>query len=180
MYSQCMMGIPGNMAAEFELGKCKLLRSSANYLHQSLQINDKSIENEQSGELVWTDGESLWLSPVKFRGNCEDSSFFSKERCLVGEFESLVIRTSCSAFTKGSSGYYIAVVLKEKVVVLWKKIGEAVATLVKEYYTEYLPQGCEWHPSVSLLAVLSKTTAVLLFFSEECECDVISIQTSHR
>ncbi|KAL9968729.1 hypothetical protein ACROYT_G020848 [Oculina patagonica] len=168
------------MAANFELGSCKLLRSNINYLHQSLQIFGKNVENVQSGELVWTDGESVWLSSVNFRSNYRETTCIGKERCLVGEFGSFVLGVSCSELTKGSSGYYIAVVLKEKVVVLWRKIGEAVVKLVKEYFTDCLPQGCVWHPAVPLLAVLSKTSAVLLRFSEEFECDVISIQTSYR
>jgi len=39
-----------NMAADSELGNCKLLRSNINYLHQSLQILGKNVENVQSGE----------------------------------------------------------------------------------------------------------------------------------
>ena len=168
------------MAANLELGSCKLLRSNINSLHQSLQIFDKNVENVRSGELVWTDGESVWLSPVYFRSKYRETTCIAKERCLVGEFGSFVLGIACSALTRGSNGYYITVVLKEKVVVLWRKIGEAVVKLVKEYFTECLPEGCAWNPAVPLLAVLSKTSAVLLRFSEEFECDTISIQTSHR
>lgn len=168
------------MAADLELGICKLLRSNINYLHQSLQIFSKNVENVRSGELVWTDGESVWLSPVNFKSNDGETICTSKERCLVGEFENFVFGISSSVLTKGSTGYYIAVVLKETVVVLWRKIGETVVKLVKEYPAVCLPQGCVWHPTVPLLAILSKTSCVLLCFSEEFECNVISIQTSHR
>lgn len=168
------------MAADFELGSCKLLRSNINYLHQSLKIFGENVENVQSGELVWTDGESVWLSSVNFRSNYRETTCIAKERCSVGEFGTFVLGIACSELTKGSSGYYIAVVLKEKVVILWRRIGEAVVKLVKEYFTDCLPQGCVWHPAVPLLPVLSKTSAVLLRFSEEFECDAISIQTSYR
>ena len=165
-----------NMAANLELGSCKLLRSNVNYLHQNLHIFGKNVENVHSGELVWTDGESVWLSSVNFA----DTTCALQECCLVGEFGSFVLGTACSGLIKGSTGYYITVILKEKVVVLWRRIGEAVVKLVKEYFTECLPEGCVWHPTLPLLAVLSKTSAVLLRFSEELECDVISIQTSYR
>ena len=169
------------MAADFELGNCKLLWSNINYLHQSLQILGENVENVQLGELVWTDGENVWLSPVNFLSNDGKTICTSKgRRCLVGKFESFVFGISSSVLTKGSSGYFIAVALKEKVVVLWRTIGETVVKLVKEYSTACLPQGCVWHPTVPLLAVLSKTSAVLLCFSEEFECHVVSIQTSHR
>lgn len=173
-----MAGISTTMAAEFKLGRCKLLRSNADYLHQVIQIYDENSENEQSGELLWTDGEKLWLSTVKFTRNSEE--FSAKERFLVGEFESLVIGISCSALIKHSTGYFIAVVLKEKVVVLWRKIGEVNVTVVKDYFVNCLPRGCEWHPHAPMLSVLSKTSAVLLCFSEEHDCNIISIKTSHR
>ena len=169
-----------NMAVEFELGTCKLLRSNINYLHQSLQILNKNVENVESGEFVWTDGENVWLSPVNFKSNDGKTILTSKERFLVGKFASCVFGISSSVLTKGSSGYFIAIVLKEKVVVLWRAIGETVVKLVKEHSAACLPQGCVWHPTVPWLAVLSKTSAVLLCFSEEFECNVISIQTSHR
>lgn len=168
------------MAAEFELGKCKLLRSNADYLHQVIQIYYKNSGNEQSGELVWTDGERVWLSLMKFTRKWEREDFLAQERCLVGEFESLVIGISCNALIRDSTGYYIAVVLKKKIVVLWRKIGEAFVTLVKDYFVECLPRGSEWHPDIPMLSVLSKTSAVLLCFSEEHDCNVISIQTSDR
>lgn len=169
-----------NMAADFELGICKLLWSNINYLHQSLQILGKNVENVESGEFVWTDGENVWLSPVNFKSNDGKTIFTSKERFLVGKFENFVFGISSSVLTKGSSGYFIAIVLKEKVVVLWRTIGETVVKLVKEYSTACLPQGCVWHPTVPLLTVMSKTSAALLCFTEEFECNVISIQTSHR
>ena len=172
-----------NMAVEFELGICKLLWSNINYLHQSLKILGKNVQNVESGELVWTDGGNVWLSPVNFKsndGNSLNTIFTSKERFLVGKFENFVFGISSSVLTKGSRGYFIAVVLKEKVVVLWRAIGETALKLVKEYSAACLPQGCKWHPTVPWLAVLSKTSAVLLCFSKEFECNVISIQTSHR
>ena len=169
-----------NMAADFELGNCNLLRSNINYLHQSFQVLGKNVQNVESGELVWTDGEKVWLSPVTFQCNDSKTIFTSKERSLVGKFENLVFGLSVSVLTKGSSGYYIAIVLREKIVVLWRTIGETVVKLVKEYSTACLLQSCVWHPTVPLLAVLSKTSTVLLCFSEEFECNVISIQTSHR
>ena len=170
-----------NMVADFELGICNLLRSNINYLHQSFQILRKNVQNVESGEFVWTDGESVWLLPVNFKGNDGETIFTSKsERFLVGKFENFVFGISCSVLTKGSSGYFIAIVLKEKVVVLWRTIGETVVKVAKEYSNACLLQGCVWHPTLPLLAVLSKTSAVLLGFSEEFECNVISIQTSHR
>ena len=169
-----------NMAADSELGICKLLWSNINYLHQSLQILGKTVENVQSGEFVWTDGENVWLSPVNFKSNDGKTICNSEERSLVGKFENFVFGISSSVLWKGSSGYFIAVVLKEKIVVLWRTIGETAVKRVKEYSAVCLPQGCVWHPTFPLLAVLSKMSAVLLCFSEEFECNVISIQTSHR
>lgn len=180
---QSMLGI-FNMVADFALGICNLLWSNINYLHQSLQILGKNVQNVDSGEFLWTDGENVWLSPVNFKDNDGETIFTSKsERFLVGKFENFVFGISSSVLAKGSSGYFISIVLKEKVVVLWRTIGETVVKLVKEYSTDStacLPQGCMWHPTVPLLAVLSKTSAVLLCFSENFECNVISIQTSHR
>ena len=169
-----------NMVADFALGNCSLLSSNVNYLHQSLQILGNNFRNVESGEFIWTDGENVWLSLLNFKCNDGETIFTSKERLLVGKFENFVFGISSSVLTKGSSGYFVAIVLKEKIVVLWRTIGETVVKLVKEYSTACLPQGCVWHPTVPLLAVLSKTSAVLLCFSEEFECNVISIQTSHR
>ena len=167
-----------NMAAKIELGSCKLLRSNTNYLYQSLEIYGEKDTNE----LAWTDGERLWLLPVDFHSSCnlETTCINAKEPCLAGEFGGFVFGVSCSAVTNDSCGYYIAVALKEKVVFLFRKLGEAVVKIVKEYLIECVPQGCEWHPRLPLLAVLSKTSAVLLCFSDELECTVIPIQTSNR
>lgn len=169
------------MAAKVELGSCKLLRSNANYLHQSLRTHARNVAGVQSCELAWTDGERVWLSPIDFNSNQREATCITaKEACLVGEFGDLVVGVSCNVVNKGSSGYYIAVILKEKIVILFREIGEAVVKLVKEYFTECIPQGCEWHSSLPLLAVLSKSSAALLCFSEEFECTVILIQTSQR
>lgn len=169
------------MAAKVELGTCKLLRSNANYLHQSLFIQPRNVTNIQPCELAWSDGERVWLSPVDFEcSRREVTCITANEACLVGEFGGFVCGVSCSEVIKGSIGYYIAVILKEKVVVLFRKIGEAVVRLVKEHFVECIPQGCEWHPSLPLLALLSKSAAMILHFSEEFECTVIPIQTSHR
>ena len=169
-----------NMAAKVELGRCKLLRSNTNYLHQSFQICGKIVENVQPCELAWTDGERVWLSPIDFDSNCREDCFNAREPSLVGEFGSFILGVSCSAVAEESSGFYIAVILKEKIVVLFRKIGEAVVKFVKECFVECVPRGCEWHPSLPLLSVLSKTSAVLLRFSEELECTLTPIQTSYR
>ena len=171
------------VSATVELGICKFLRSNTNYLHQNLRMYGEKVANVPSYELAWTDGERVWLSPVDFNSNCREASCITaKEPCLVGEFGGLVFGVSCSAVTKETNGYYIAVILKEKVVVLFRKIGGALVKVVKEYFTECVPQGCEWHPCLPILAVLSKTSAVLLCFSdqEEFECASIPIQTSYR
>ena len=171
------------MAAKVELGTCKLLRSNANYLHQSLFIHTRNVKNIQFCELAWSDGERVWLSPVDFEcSRKEVTGVSANEACLVGEFGGFVCGVSCSEVTKRSIGYYIAVILKDKVVVLFRKIGEAVATcrLVKEHFMECIPQGYEWHPSLPLLALLSKSAAVILHLSEEFEGTVIPVQTSHR
>ena len=73
-----------NMAADFEhfeLGSCNLLRSNINYLHQSFQILGKNVQNVEPGELVWTDGENVWLSPVIFK--CNDSKTILRQRNVV-------------------------------------------------------------------------------------------------
>ena len=176
-------GIFFNMAAKVELGSCKLLRSNANYLHQNLRAHFKNVAGVQSCELAWTDGERVWLSPMDFNSNQREATFLTAkevEACLVAEFGGFVFGVSCNAVNKGPSGYYIAVILKEKIVIFFREIGEAVVKLVKEYFTECIPQGCEWHPTFRLLAVLSKSSAMLLCFSEEFECTVIPIQTSQR
>jgi len=132
------------MAAKVKLGRCQLLRSNTNYLHQSFQICGKIVENVQPCELAWTDGERVWLSPLDFNSNCREDCFSAREPSLFGEFGSFVLGVSCSAVTEESSGFYIAVILKEKIVVLFRKIGEPVVKLVKEYFdAECVPRGCE-------------------------------------
>lgn len=69
--------------------------------------------------------------------NCGDSfSIIVKEVCLIGEFDSFVMGLLCSMFVKGFNGYYICVVMKEKVVVLLRKIDDDIFSFVKEYFVE--------------------------------------------
>ena len=182
--AQCTLGSNINMAAKIDInfGDCKLLRSNANYLHQNLQRRAENVGNVPYWELAWTDGEKVWLSPVRFYNlNRGDSfSITAKEACLIGEFDSFVMGLSCSTFAKGSNGYYICVVMKEKVVVLLRKIDDDIFSLVKEHSAECISQGCIWHPSLPQVAVLSKSSAVLLCFTEEFSCTVIPIKTFHR
>ncbi|XP_068696109.1 WD repeat and coiled-coil-containing protein-like isoform X2 [Montipora foliosa] len=169
------------MAAKIDLGDCKLLRSNANYLHQNLQRRAENVGNVPYCELAWTDGERVWLSPVRFNRNRGDGfSITAREACLIGEFDSFVMGLSCSTFANGSNAYYICVVMKEKVVVLLRKIDDDIFSLLKEYSAECISQGCVWHPSLPQVAVLSKSSAVLLCFTEEFSCIVIPIKTFHR
>ena len=173
------------MAAKVELGSCNFLRSNVNYLHQSLQIYGQKDPNVQQYRLVLTDGQSVWILPVNFQSNgketsCTTTSAQEREPSLVGEFDGFVFGVSCSAFTWGSNGYFISVILKEKVVVLFRQPGKTVVKVVKEYPTVFVPQCCEWHPYHPILAVLCKTSAMLLCFSEELDCIVVPVQTSDR
>lgn len=168
------------MAAKLEFEDCKLLRSNANYLHQSLRNHTETSTNFPSWELAWTDGERVWLSLVQLNSQGRDiSSIAAKDANLIGEFEGFVYGVLCSSFAKGADGYYIAVVLKEKVVVLFRKIDDGFVKLVKEYSIECIPQGYSWHPSRLQVAILSKSSAVLLSFSEDLSCTVIPIKTFH-
>ena len=171
------------MAAKVELGSCNFLRSNVNYLHQSLQIYGQKDPNVQQYRLVWTDGQSVWILPVNFQSNGKETSCTTtsaQEPSSVGEFDGFVFGVSCSAFTWGSNGYFISVILKEKVVVLFRQPGKTVVKVVKEYPTVFVPQCCEWHPYHPILAVLCKTSAMLLCFSEELDCIVVPVQTSDR
>ena len=171
------------MAEKVELGSCNFLRSNANYLHQSLQIYGKKGSNVQQYRLVWTDGQNVWILPVNFQSNGKETSCTTtsaQEPFLVGEFHGFVFGVSCSAFTWGSNGCFIAVILKGKVVVLFMQPEKTVVEVVKEYSTVSAPQCCEWHPYHPILAVLCKTSAMLLSFSEELECIVAPVQTSDR
>ena len=173
------------MAAKVELGSCKFLRSNVNYLHQSLQIYGQKDPNVQQYRLVLTDGQSVWILPVNFQSNgketsCTTTSAQEREPSLVGEFDGFVFGVSCSAFTWGSNGCFISVILKENVVVLFRQPGKTVVKVVKEYPTVFVPQCCEWHPYHPILAVLCKTSAMLLCFSEELDCIVVPVQTSDR
>ena len=93
----------------------KLLRSNANYLHQSLRTHTKNGADVQSYELAWTDGENVWLSPgIDFNSSPREASCFTaKEASLVGEFGGFVCGVLRSAVNKGSSGYYIAYLLTQ-------------------------------------------------------------------
>ncbi|XP_074626183.1 WD repeat and coiled-coil-containing protein-like isoform X2 [Acropora palmata] len=168
------------MAATVEFEDCKLLRSTANYLHQSLRNDNETSTDFPSWELAWTDGERVWLSPLQLNSHGRDISIITAQDAnLIGEFEGFVYGVLCSSFSRGADGYFIAVILKEKVVVLFRKIGDGFVKLVKEYSTECIPQGYAWHPSRSQVAILSKSSAVLLSISEELSCTVIPIKTFH-
>ena len=157
-----------------------MLRSNANYLHQSVRKYTENVRNAPILELAWTDGERVWSSLMHLSSDCGNVSSFTsaKKTFLIGEFEGFAYGVFCSSFTNGNDEYYIAVVLKEKVVILSRKIGDDVVKLVKEYSTECIAQGCSWHPSLPMLAVLSKSAAVLLSFSEDCI--VLPIKTFKR
>lgn len=73
---------------------------------------------------------------MKFICKWEGEDFLVQECCLVGEFESFVIGILCSVLIRDFIGYYIVVVLKKKIVVLWRKIGEVFVILVKDYFVE--------------------------------------------
>lgn len=99
-----------NMAADFEFGICNLLRSNINYLHQSFQILGKNVQNVESGELVWTDGENVWLSPVTFQCNDSKTIFTSKERSCVWNISQCVNEgikriLYCYCFERESRGF---------------------------------------------------------------------------
>lgn len=77
----------------------------------------------------------MWLLFVNFKGNDGEMIFILKFECfLVGKFENFVFGILCSVLMKGFRGYFIVIVLKEKVVVLWRIIGEIVVKVVKEYF----------------------------------------------
>ena len=175
------------MATVADLGQCTLLRSNSNYLRQCVLKTGQDTKIPGKRELLWTDGDAVWLLPTFFGSHLEESTYSRGDSLLMGQFGNTVIGTACSSFTvikqgnkKKSEGNFMAVVLRDKVLVLFREVGESAVRLVKQYFWECSPQGYEWHPTRPLLFLLSRKSAVLLRFSAGFVCEEIPVQTFCR
>ncbi|XP_043918690.1 WD repeat and coiled-coil-containing protein [Protopterus annectens] len=147
-----------------DLGKAKLLRTGLNTLRQCIH---------PVYGIAWTDGKQVALTGLDLRS---DEPKFGVTT-VIGQFEHVHGLYWSHVYSAGSSA--LLAVQHKKHISIWQitRVQEQNRLLVSQTCEAsepfpLLPQGCVWHPTKDVLAILTKRDASILYAVRADNCRV--------